>query len=823
MSLRQVDPANRVIFLGLGGLGVQTLDRIKKLLAREFTSQWQSQVTLVAVDKDRTELERATKLEGAEKITAGYPGANQRLRQPREQWPHEWRMLIPEEEIPGMPDLDHPGTLGHRLVGKMSLYDRPSQNQRSAEEKIRHALAEAANRMLPLHLGAPEYHVYVIAGSSGGFGGGAVTEIPALVCRGLAGRPFRIHGVVYLPELMPVLGDVTLRRANGCATLKELDHFQRKVRIPGSRLRFPGGDSPLGTVELARFYDQIRLVGNRDGLAGQLELAMDTVVQGLLDELTRGINLPLGGPNGYSAVGFARLGLPKGQTEGILKGMILEQERMLPVSKEDWERNRGMDGNGPFLERETALPPQMLEQMVREMMEPLEKTVEELFSGKKFSYLKEMELETDQDVVKLWREIREGNGEHTGVRRMVDRHIQKETNPAAMARMEKALRRGVEDALELAQAWTERIGPWVLAQAYRGQAGEDGIRTEGIRDRLDCLERRILERQAGPVEQRRRELDQKTRELCQQNGVMILLMQQQRHGAAMAWVQRYDWWVDAIVEERRCGVLLGRGGMVDRLVRWPLEKLARRSMELAGILEEENEEFRSLRDRRSTWDQFRQLRDGPTQWNPAWLGPEIYDIVMECLGQMTRGAGAERLRSRLAQTVCRMPAPGADPREWTPEWSWEQFSVQCDELIPRNLMETLSEQVQQELERRPQVLDGVIRRAAAMLQQEARPMITLSHGLNPPQGGQLVIPLDLANQHGGACAQLELEVQNLNGTLTNAYGLGEEIAVARQIHGFALGDLEGMEHWQEVHRMVCSHPGWGLHGLNPPVGELLAE
>lgn len=283
----------RKLFIGLGGAGVRTLNRLKKEMTRRMKPGWERAVKILALDCSDEELCQAGYLAPEEKLLVS---GGELVRMINE-WEPNPEMILSLLTKQGQAMLRHDPFVFFgwcRISAKARLY-APNEQGEFWDNVIVQLLREKILEMAGLDVGLD---VYVIGGLGGVFGSGTVTEMPGLIRRALRGIKLEfgvwLNGVFFTPEvcfgLLPE-GEWDFIKARGYAALKELNYYQGISMREGFAEAFPSNDPEHPVTILGEqegFYDFCFLLGAEWIYSGvrNRDQAEETFVQWMMMQMT---------------------------------------------------------------------------------------------------------------------------------------------------------------------------------------------------------------------------------------------------------------------------------------------------------------------------------------------------------------------------------------------------------------------------------------------------------------------------------------------------------------------------------------------------------
>ncbi|MBQ5820537.1 MAG: hypothetical protein IIW31_04815, partial [Clostridia bacterium] len=288
-----LDPTVRTLVIGLGGMGVKTLCRLKQTIREKLGRIDEGSLRFLAIDTDGYEREQSLSsglLTAEEFLFLDGSGLNHAFMLPPDQQPHYLKGILPDAPLP-LPMMFHGMGAGQiRLSGRLSLleancYGAVMKGIVTAFSK----LDQNPHRRL---------EVWIVAGLGGGTGSGMVIDIPYLVRKvashlGVRGN-LKLKGQIYLPNVydtgrngIPNVGYLDAAYRNGYAALKEIDYYMT-LQNSGNTFDAEYADGPYSSSE--NIFDRCTLIGGHDSVGDNAlnpkEEAIRCCVQDLLCKIT---------------------------------------------------------------------------------------------------------------------------------------------------------------------------------------------------------------------------------------------------------------------------------------------------------------------------------------------------------------------------------------------------------------------------------------------------------------------------------------------------------------------------------------------------------
>lgn len=286
--------AHNVLVVGLGGLGLQTVLRLKQSLQDQFGDLRKgNSIRFLAVDTDAYDLEKFAK------ECADSSGVVELCHLKLDRDDYEAVASIADTKEPNnfagafsqWTD-NHGGCGGMRLKGRAHLMTE--KNYRTLRNTLKQLISD-------MNFGyGSELRVHIVASSFGGTGGGLCVDLPYIIrdvakeagvsCIGMGSAwDAPVLGYIYMPG---VFADICPRKmqnmynANAYATLKEIDYYMNLPVIGETfEAEYPGGKLSSGRY----IFDLCTLIDNTAGDLHSTQ-AIDTCVshmQNLIADISR--------------------------------------------------------------------------------------------------------------------------------------------------------------------------------------------------------------------------------------------------------------------------------------------------------------------------------------------------------------------------------------------------------------------------------------------------------------------------------------------------------------------------------------------------------
>ena len=278
----------RVLIVGLGGMGLKTLTKLKRELVKRVGDINEKQVAFLSIDTSSNDIEKAIAANELERHeTCHLQGETYtrfgRLRANDERLPLAIRDIVDEREGFNA-TVDGTGAGQNRLSGRLTIMDPANRNNLSNHviEKIRKFESFISK----------ELNIYVVAGIGGGTGSGLCVDVPYLLrdvarIAGLPENKVKIFGHIYLPNAYGMSANSAGNNRNGYAALKEIDYYMNIGEL-GEEYRAITPTGPI--VSKKNIFNTCTLIGGKSYLPmlfeNATEAAVNTCVYSLINKVT---------------------------------------------------------------------------------------------------------------------------------------------------------------------------------------------------------------------------------------------------------------------------------------------------------------------------------------------------------------------------------------------------------------------------------------------------------------------------------------------------------------------------------------------------------
>lgn len=535
-SKLEPDTVNRTIFIGLGGTGVKTLNKIKSALKKRMAANWIKYVAFLAIDSDWTELDRAGELSEAEKLMFTRNGINERFSN-RNSYPHAAHQFMPDGnpnkgDAVVMGDMGQAGANRARLVGKAKIHDKAAGDTMGVDEEIVNRLMQLTNHTnmnaMVGTIGA--YEVYVIGSVSGGTCSGSFTDMPSLVRKALeplGTNSVYVHAILYLPDTLIGLdpGAANELQANGYASLKELNYYQGMLMRPGYSESFPYSNQAQKKLKVKDEYFSLPyLIGSLAGGAdpNASAIARETIAEFLISLVAKIQPTDGGGmhltasfrsnnnptkwstfrhttvhPNGrleeaagehhifplsFTSIGFSRANAPEKLVRAYQVNVACERAGLHTITAEERKAKAASGATFlPFRDAEDFFDAADAENRIKKMLAPLESLLKDLHSG-------HFTLATQPGFQNMTFGMAK-TCHPNQIEQLAQKALEEQAGVEASAEIKKDIAEAFKMFREEVISFVKEFGPLAFVNLYKGNIlpQKDGSAVRGIGERLLLL------------------------------------------------------------------------------------------------------------------------------------------------------------------------------------------------------------------------------------------------------------------------------------------------------------------------------------------------
>lgn len=715
-----VNTDNRTILIGLGGMGVHTIDAVKRELNRRLSPGWNNYVAFLGIDTDWKDLDDYTFLDADEKLLLGAPGAQNRLSSPLTYSP-AIRKLISESKVlrPAVAMLDHPVSRQYRLLGKLKLFDQ-LPGELGFDEQIGQRLTQiVVNKLYPMQYTWGVFQVYVIGSLCGGTSGAAIPHMPPIVRQAMPGGfRLKVNAMLYTPDTVQFNDPEQLAKifANSYATLKEVNYYQGMYLRQGYPEGVPSNAPHLQDWKIASrfrdaegFYDVPYLIGTPSGPhPGSHNAAVDTVVgylTGILTEVKapngfapsfdhtsqshyaaevtqRLTNEPLSlqaQPKRYMSLGFAEGVVPDQLLRAYCLGRACDLagfKPMDPVERAafcaDADNARPVPFRGKFDLYNATEGTAKAERLLR----PLNSLMQLIHSGR-FDFAQDLNV-TSVTCTK----IRNGDYDTPAISAETHRIVSSRTGSAEMAKLGAFIEDAYRDFRRNVQCFVMEEGPYAFVSLYRGRfmpVGDNyGV---GIHQMLQHLVNGMAINGRSvyyfTVDQAKEYLDRCRQEILEQKSLLVTLLPGKSMQLAEKWCDAYEKWCQARISMARRQYAFGaHGALAEKFLR-PAAQLAQELEAFGGIMETMANIYCEQGYALSDYEAFRFHRTNHTELNIAGINPAGYEWMKDRAEEALIGFNGFALREHVVNHFF-----GVDTEGIPNSVQWLTYDPRLETVIP---------------------------------------------------------------------------------------------------------------------------------------------
>lgn len=848
---RSIDRSCRTILIGLGGMGVRTIDRIKADLAARFTPDWQSRLAFLAVDTDHIDLSRVRHLAPWETMHISHSGPH---RDP-DTFPPAWTAIADADTIRPFVNMPFDGCGGRRLRGRLLLHSQSPRGGGFDEQVVAHLHRILDSLEPPLS----NLNVYVIGSLFGGTASGMFLDFPALIRHAL--RPYQpdIHAIFYLSDSgIPVPQDQARQfHANTYAALKELDYYQHLCSRDGYSEKFPYSSPEQPVLELNSsegMFQSVQLVSASMGPTNDpIRTAVDSVCAHILSMVEAStVSFPpmmpahwmLYRPHSedgrrcfYRTIGISRAELPRDILRSYLIGKLCSTSGLFSVSAE--ERASQLAGGVsrlPFLGEDQYESAAAIKRHAAQLLHPLRELMWQCLTLS-FSF------EAVFGQGPNWEELRTGIAENPAIHQRTYAEIECQTSSDALHRLEKQMSECFIQFRETVQSYVGEYGPMAFCNLFHGRGLPDasGEQPCGILERLNMLRDGLAPDTGVPfnwpgTNEARDNLDRITDEIVRlhnKSRIVILLRPNLRTELCSRWIHAYDAWVNTQIHEIHLRMMLGQGGILARHFLEPACLLVEQLYAFGKVIEAMSSAYRAHGTALNDFTAFRNMSITENTVNIGGLFPQIHHALHSHMDMLALQFDPFALRRRLIQDFFE------DSHRWMDVdhrniQSWSGQITLTDPNSPIAARLAFDRCVNDVL---PQLTlsirdlfhmsqnHGISEQQFAQmllheLAQKNRPLLRAAFAVDPVF--ELIYPHEIQNAEPILATALQNAAQALFPNVSFRLSCDSDAISLHQIHApFEISRLSELPAWERAYEGEVNHRTGGIHGYSPDVHRIM--
>ena len=500
------------ILIGIGGVGVQTLDYIKGKVEKTMLPTWNQYIAFLGIDADNNEIKRTSYLSSQDEWIAMEDSAlNAKLRGIDVNTPPTWHNLAAPDVMSNLTAnmLTPDGSGRLRIMGKLKLHNVAAGSMAGYDKQIINTIHSIKGR-----LNHTRYEIYVIGSANGGTCSGCFLEMPSLLREAMGHTNVNIYGMLFLPDTMSAHPNINYRDeaiANGFATLRELDYHcameMRDGRI--SLWPYTGNTEPLVIESNRHFFTVPYLIGTQNGpTETSLEQAQETIAEYLISilgdystnggtnfvhssalnnvgvrKLQRGqhvqsyLDAQYNKPKTYGAIGFAECSAPVQIVRSYVVGNACDKAGIKSLSADKWQDEaniRSRSGNGylvPFRGADCLEDATSGTKIAESIVQPLEDALKNVVYGFHADLSTHRRQGSNKPAFVFdWENVKKQNlPGKPGFISECDRIVREQTNVNADTRMQSELEKAFNAYMEKVHEYVREHGPHAFVNLYRGK------------------------------------------------------------------------------------------------------------------------------------------------------------------------------------------------------------------------------------------------------------------------------------------------------------------------------------------------------------------
>ena len=703
------DMNNRTLIIGIGGTGVKTLNHIKGALKKRMHPDWKRVVAFLAIDSSWTEIQGASHLnEHEEGETITRPGVDTRM-QNYATYPPAVRRFMLDGEDPSTPvvfdGLNTDGAAMTRLIGKLKVHDKepgkPGVDERIVM-KLTSALSKLDKMSPSVEGGAPHtYEVYVIGSGSGGTGSGAFLEIPALVREALrnVSNDIHIYGILYMPDTLVGLvpNSAGQLKANGYATLKELNYFQGletrtgytdvwtysntanpELKISSDKGYFtipyligcPGmadaNSSAVSREIIAEFLISLLVKSGNDSFVSTAFTSNATSAKAKGDKpaMPGNPNKEAVGtahefPKCFASIGFARATAPEQVIRAYAVKKTIVEAGIKPVSNEEITKLTADTSKSyklmPFRGIDQLQNADEGTDKAKELLKPLEKLYGVVNNGR-FNFVADLRLPADQVT---WENVKQNKFSNASTQANIDKKVTDKTDSKSMEQLRDYISTQYDEYVKGVIDYVKDYGPFAFTNLYNGKFIAKGSNFGlGIKDMLrNLMDGKNMDGKPIPVksvataEQELRKARDEVNNPPTINAVVVkIVTQAEKDRVTNNWIKANEALVMARINEKRRDAVKGEtGALAERFCR-PAALLADDIAAFGHVLNALSDVYGKHGEEMASKEEFREATDALTEINVASVDDGSYKWLVNAVNDNVEKVNARKFRDELVDS-----------------------------------------------------------------------------------------------------------------------------------------------------------------------------
>lgn len=752
-------------------------------------------------------------------------------------------------------------------MGRAKLHDKEPGGRGVDEEivnrlrRILGGLATAGNNT--------EYAVYIIGSVCGGTCSGAIQDMPAIVRHAFSstlGGNLKVYGMLYIPDAMVGgMGDATARKAmaNGYAALKEINYYQGISVRPGYSVKFPFNDPTCPEIEITKYFDEPMLIGSSMGtVANADKLAQQTVAEYLLNLFTdnqpqngaglnRGMTLQsalhnvTGGnflyhpnsnmtkemqgeahdfPYQFGTIGFAKAAAPQ---KIIIAYAVNSICNLAGIKAEDTVIDVQQGRILPF--RSNLFNASEGTLQARQLVEPLAKLLDTIHNGS-FNFAADINSDLPAD----WRKIKAG--EYDACKNVASRRADNKTTIVAMEALKKEISTMYQNYVQRVNSFVREYGPLAYVNVYQGNFLKEGDETgTGVKKMLENL---MLGYNIDGTDytmfrsedETKLELD-KSEKVIRETRIVLDFFLHEKATQASEWMNNFNKWVKAQIDEKRHEVAIGVNKYVDDCICKKAANLSDQMEKFGHLLNELAEIYQGFGNCVGTYEEFSRAKDSLCEINLAAGNSQTYSWLKQQVDTQIVGINARGFRDALINDFMANPLEWLSDAEATtqngsalkniskPIAARTKFDTFVSNRMGAFTLTVSIKDIFENLNNQGQNLNAV----ASDVIEQLRAQSTVQFNGNTTTGTKavvLVIPAALS-QGGGAGIQIAqaLRAACQPGEMIFESADADGIMMYNCVNELPVYRLNNLKTWEDAYLLDVNNYNRGLHGLSPSAEE----
>lgn len=696
------------ILIGMGGIGVQTLDYIKGKAMNVLDDSWRDYLALLAIDADTTEINRTAYLSRNDEWIELRDDNIKKKAAGEVEWPRAWKPMVSRETLSTLTNahLQKPGSGRMRLMGKLKLHNNVANAMKAYDERIVERLKAIKGDKT-----SARYEIYVVGSACGGTCSGGFLEMPALIRHAFKDvSGVTLYGMLFLPDTLSRNGSIHAPNeiiGNGFATLKEFDYFSGMTMRDNMIEKWHYNEDATPELVLDdkfSFYDLPYLIGTQNGATSDsTRQAQETVAEFLLSLLGEytvqngdGSNFVVDAavsnmgkyqndhpvdsegripryeshsrPKVYGAIGFGEYAAPVKVVRSYVVANACEKAGIKGVDQDEWDRANDRitsnDGEAllPFRNGDVLEDALTGQAQAARIVAPLEEALKNIIYGSSIAVRGFTRPGRNRPQYTFdWENVyRNSLYNRPAFIQDMESIVTSKTEENAIEEMKLSLIHAYQTFEQNVLAYVLKEGPAAFANLFTGKFipvdGRNGI---GIRAMLNnIMHGKLLdgtEYLVKSANEARRDLDRALSKLVREVSLLrragrAMGIHDDRATLVSTWERAYGRWLDARVNEAYAERTLGNNRILHQEFVLRAERLYEDIRSFGHILDSMTSAYKSMGKVMDDFTEFAKSGDNASEVNLASINTRSYEWIKKQANAQLVGITGRQIREELVNS-----------------------------------------------------------------------------------------------------------------------------------------------------------------------------